>query len=196
MSILITFHRYKPTRPKKLYLTTPLYIATLAFGLAGTILLIFCGDGFDTLPNDHGRYSDDIMLFPITALFISAMTPSIRCFLWLQSWWVQIRWVRPGAAAFNDEGRIQVDEDEILDAELGERWGVIRLPEYDDGEDKMTSMRRFGWLTHVLLSWNAWLAATLAASLGVLLWRLSENFRGRALNLQAGLGALFLAVDW
>ena len=198
MAILITFHRYKPTWPTKLYLSTPLYIATLAFGLAGTILLIFCSDGFVDLPNDHDRHDDDILLFPILALFISAMTPSVRCFLWLQSWWVQVHWVHPGAV-FDLEGRIRMGEDEIMDAELGEREGGIRLPDNDDddddGKDEMRSMPGYGWLKYVLLSWNAWLAAILMAGLGVFIWRLSENCQGRPLNVQAGLGALFLGVD-
>ena len=83
---------------------------------------------------------------------------------------------------------------------LVEDGGVIRLPEHDDedddGEDEMTSTRRYARLKSILLSWNAWLAVTLIAGLGVLIWSLSENCQGRPLNVQAGLGALFLAVDW
>ena len=99
-------------------------------------------------------------------------------------------------AAFDEEGRIRMDEDEIMEAELCKREGMIRLPEDDDRRDEMRPIRRYGWLKHVLLSWNALLAATLAAGLGVFFWRLSKNCQGRPLNVQAGLGALFLAVDW
>ena len=70
--------------------------------------------------------------------------------------------------------------------------GVIRLPEDGDeddgGEDEMISTRKFGRLKSILRSWNAWLAATLIAGLGVPIWRLSENCQGRPLNVQAGLG--------
>lgn len=89
-----------------------------------------------------------------------------------------------------------MDEDQILDTEFYEREGMVRLPDDDDRGDEIGSMRSYGWLKHVLLSWNAWLAATLGAGLGVFVWRLSENYRGRPLRVQAGIGALLLAVDW
>ena len=211
MGLRISFRRYRPTLPTKLYLTTPLYIATLFLGLAGLLLLMFSGDGFYP-PGDHSwSESDDLFLFPINTLFISAMTPSVRCFLWLQSWWVQVHWAHTTASG-DDEGKIRLDDEagtqDVMRSmpRLQVHWaqteasgddeGKIRLYDEADTQDGMTPMSRLHCIRQILLSWNALLAATLTASLGVLLWRLCENGKGRILNPEAGFGTLVLAIDW
>ncbi len=69
--------------------------------------------------------------------------------------------------------------------------GSIRL--LDGDEDEWRCKKGWG---KVLLSWNAWLGATLAASLGVMVWRYVEGARGRMLRDEAGCAAVLLAADW
>ncbi len=75
----------------------------------------------------------------------------------------------------------------------GERGGEGSIRLADDDGDEWRCKKGWG---KVLFSWNAWLGATLAASLGVMVWRYVEGARGRMLRDEAGCAAVLLAADW
>ena len=156
----------KPKKPFTLYLSTPLYLSTTIISLASHLLLIFSSDGYD-------NSQDDIFLFPLIALFSSLMTGPIRCFFWVVSFCVRVRFVS--------------DAEEEYGISLG-----------DDGQEERRRGKGSGWtlIGKILGSWNAWVAATLMASVGVRLWRLIVNAKGRDLAPQAGWGAAVLGVAW
>lgn len=97
-----------------------------------------------------------------------------------------MRWVRRGKTGGGGEeageGSIRLSEDEEGEGD-------------DDGDAKGWKYKR-GPVGKVLLSWNAWLALTLTASLAVLIWRFVVNARGRMLRDEAGCAAVLLAADW
>lgn len=188
MAFSMSFILYKPNLANTVtvYLSTPLYLGTLAFSLTGLILLICSGDGYHGFPKIVTYRQDDCFLFPISAMFVSAMTTALRCFFWVVSFWVEVRWVR--------EGEIQLFDDVNEGAEEGK--GTIRLRDDRDETEATTLLGKYKWVIKILLSWNAWLAATLTASLGVLLWRLYENCEGRTLMMEAACGTLCLTFAW
>ena len=108
-------------------------------------------------------------MFPIITLFFSLMTGPIRCFFWVLSFGVQVAWLR------RKESRIKLGDEE------------------DEGNEEMS---KSCWTGRILFSWNAWVAAALTASLGVLIWRYAENAEGRMFNPAAGFGAGLLGVSW
>ena len=63
-------------------------------------------------------------------------------------------------------------------------------------EDDVMKKSRMARVGDILLSWNAWLAATLVAALVVLIWRFVQNAKDTALLPQAGWGAALLGVAW
>ncbi|KAL6714700.1 hypothetical protein ACLMJK_008125 [Lecanora helva] len=164
MAIATFFSKSERKEPFALYLSTPLYFAITIISLAALILLIFSGDGYD-----YGQ--DDLILFPIIALFFSLMTGPVRCFFWVCSFCVRVRFVKENDA---DEGRIRLGD--------------------EDSYNQKRPMFNLEIAGKILLSWNTWVAAALIASLGVLIWRFVENAKGRALTPQAGWAVALLDV--
>lgn len=165
MALSTSIHGDKPKMPTNFYLSTPLYLATTIISLAVLLLLIFSGDGYE-----DSREHDDLLLIPTLIPFFSLMTGPIRCTFWVLAFCVQVKWLHPRETS---QGQIRLGENE---------------------EDERRNGRRYEWVGKVLLSWNACMAAALTASLGVLIWRLVENARGRVLAVQAGYAAAFLGV--
>jgi len=157
----------EPRARLTLYLSTPLYLATLFFSLSAHLLLIFSGDGYEIT-------MDNAIVFPIIVLFVSLMTAPVRCFFWVCSFCLRVEMVR-------------VEE---------RREGQIRLGDEKEEEEEMRKPGLWKVVGDVLLSWNAWVAATLLAALVFTICRFAQNAKGRALLPQAGYGVTFLGISW
>lgn len=68
--------------------------------------------------------------------------------------------------------------------------GEIRL--VDDGEEDVKG----GWIRKLLLSYNAWLAVAMSASVAFSLWRLVENAGGWILMVTTGFALAVMVIDW
>lgn len=161
-----------------IYLSTPLYLLTTLVGVTAIVLLAFSSP------------LDDFVIFPNVALLLSVLTAPVRCTLWLLSFWVRVRWVRLRGGEEVVEGSRRLCEEGREGRE--ERGKREEREEREDGKGWRYGKR----VGEVLLSWNAWVAATLAASWAVLIWRYIVNMRGRMLSGEARCAAVLLAADW
>ena len=229
MGFSVFFKRpHSPHFPISISLSTLLYIAALSFSLPGLLMLIISCDGYGNNGRIRGtHHDDDWFMFPVNAMFISALTVALRCFFWVVGFFMEIRWSKDekGEARKESgeedggegEGPVRLIEDEDEDGYggvvgqrimLGDddndgRPGAIRLPSGDDGDDgnggvKSRFKERLEFIKQILTSWNFYLAATLSASLGVLLWRLrvNDNGDGRVIMTEVVIGVGCLTASW
>lgn len=162
----------KPAKPWIISLSTPLYLATTVFALVAILLIVFSSpDGFEETRgySPDWNFQDDPFAIPNIVLLFSVLTGPIRCFFWAWSFCVQTKWVQQPTKATD---------------------GEIRLG--DDGEEDAKE----GWVKKLLLSYNAWLALALAASVAFSIWRLIENAGGRILMVTTGFALVIMAIDW